>query len=1473
MGDTGIKFLTTSGDWQYAKKITFNSAAISENLANVPVLINLANAGADFWSHVSSNNNDLRFLDTDCTTELYYEVESWDHASHQGLIWVKVPQIAASSATDFIYMEYGNPYPPASMYQDSAKVWGSDYKLVQHLKETTGTHQDSSAFNNDGSPLNGVLQGITGKIDGADDLDGTNDYISFGASSSLTLTSFTIEAWVRRDGNGVTTTTSGGTGGFTAEPIITKGNSYNDNPGVNINYFLGIQQTDNRIGLDFEDVEKSGLNHAVIGSTPLVNGQWYYVVATYDGTTKIYLNGNLDVSTYLGVTPDSNQWAATAGTAIAGDGAGTPEGYFNGAIDEVRISQGARSAEWIEAQYLSTSNAYASFGTETTPPVPPNKPTNPSPTNGATGVSTSTSCSVTVSHPNSQAMDVSFYQAGTEAAPDFTLVVMPDTQNYATSYPNIFNQQTQWIVDNAASMNTLFVTQEGDVVNTDGSTTEWQNANTAMTILDNGNIPFGVAPGNHDLAGTGNFLTYFPYSRFSGETWYGGAYNNINSNSYQLFKGGDDNYLIFHITYDASDAVLAWADSVIDAHPNTRVIITTHHFLETNGNRDTEITLASRMWNNLITPHADQVFLVLCGHHHGEARRVDIVNGHPIYQILADYQSLSNGGNGYLRILNFHPSEDKIFVQTYSTYLNQYDTDSVSQFTLDYDMSGQEFSAPVLIGTANDVPSGGTATVQWNGLASSTEYYWFAIAEDAQGAIRQSDTWSFTTGEPPQPNYSEMGYSTTMPGASSNFSIRWTDPDGLTNCVFSTDNSGSWVDTPVAISGTNSLASIIITLPSTPGTTVHYRWTCEDTLGNKGDTGTQSLVTSSNAQYVKKITFNNGAIGENLVNVPVLVNLNRAGTDFWSHVNSNVNDLRFMDSDFTTELYYEVEYWNYASHQGSVWVKVPQINAGSATDFIYLFYGNSNPPTNPYNSPTNVWDSNYALVMHLGEASGTRYDSTGNNNDASTGGTPTATTGLVDGACDFDGTSDYLEAADSSSLDFGDVVTLEMWLNPHDVDTNIGGIDKGTGTIYLMGNNTAGHYGKIRLGLSATGTIVASKTAIPENTWSYVVGTKNGADARIYINGALDNQITTTAYTGTNNPNNLRIGQRSGYASEGLNSILDEVRISKIARSAGWIQSQYLSISDQYVTFGSEQAPPSPPNKPTAPNPADDATGVSTSPTCSVTVTDPDGDPMDVSFYQVTQRQQTAQDFSIVVLPDTQIYSASYPNIFTSQTQWIVSNKAAMNILFVTHEGDVIDSYSTNSQWTNAVNSMSILDGNVPYGIAPGNHDLNQGSTTTNFNTYFGTSKFAGESWYGDSYNGDNANSYEFFSNGADQYLIIHLMNNPSTAVLTWAGSVVDAYPNHRVIVTTHEYLSGGARSTVGNNIWSNFIQSRTDQIFLVLCGHNLGESSATDTSTGHTVYQLMADYQGYTNGGNGYLRLLNFKPAQDQIYIQTYSP
>src|SRR5438477_6822868 len=139
---------------------------------------------------------------------------------------------------------------------------------------------------------------------------------------------------------------------------------------------------------------------------------------------------------------------------------------------------------------------------------------------------------------------------------DFSVIVLPDPQNYSQYYPQIFKQQTQWIVDHRAQYNIQFVIGVGDMVNNPGSTTEWQNANAAIAILDNAKLPYAMAIGNHDYdgvipsaRGTNAFNHWFGTARYATSPWFKGSLNNSTENFYGTLTVGGTEYLILALEY------------------------------------------------------------------------------------------------------------------------------------------------------------------------------------------------------------------------------------------------------------------------------------------------------------------------------------------------------------------------------------------------------------------------------------------------------------------------------------------------------------------------------------------------------------------------------------------------------------------------------------------------------------------------------------------------------------------------------------------------------------------------------------------------------------------------------------------------------------------------------------------------------------------------------------------------------------
>jgi hypothetical protein len=262
-------------------------------------------------------------------------------------------------------------------------------------------------------------------------------------------------------------------------------------------------------------------------------------------------------------------------------------------------------------------------------------------------------------------------------------------------------------------------------------------------------------------------------------------------------------------------------------------------------------------------------------------------------------------------------------------------------------------------------------------------------------------------------------------------------------------------------------------------------------------------------------------------------------------------------------------------------------------------------------------------------------------------------------------------------------------------------------------------------------------------------------------------------------------------------------------------------------------------------------------------------------------------DFTIVALPDTQYYSAGLLGgtaaMFKAQTAWIVSNQASRNIAYVVHLGDIVqDGDDIPAEWGNATVALGALEtAGIPYGVAVGNHDQTpEGSPggTTLFNQYFGTSRFAGRPYYGGNFRTDNNNHFDLFSAGGLDFIVVYMEydTSPDPAVLAWAKQLLEAYSNRRAIVVSHYILDGGLNASFGSQGQAIYNALKdSPNLFLMLSGHvtPITEGRRQDTFNGHTVYSLMSDYQSVENGGDGWLRIMHFSPANNRIDVSTYSP
>ena len=330
--------------WQYRKPLIIDHTYVDAPLTDFPFLVDVT-----LDSGAQPDGDDVLF--TDYTgVKLTHEIERYDDLTGNLVAWVKIPSLSTTENT-IVYLYYGNP--AAVNQENPTAVWDTSYVMVQHLEETSGTHNDSTSYANHGTPSVTTQGSAPGRINGADEFDGVDDYVDCGNDSSLDITgSMTVEAWVLSNG------------GAGANRILAK-----DRTGTPGKFILWRNSSGNLAFIVGDDSDW----YRAIGA-PITDGEWMYVVGVYDATTQtvnLYKNGVRVVEANGPVYLQSN----VTTTLTIGASEDTSQNWI-GIIDEARISNLARSAEWISASYdnVNSPGSFYVIGSEevegvNTPPM------------------------------------------------------------------------------------------------------------------------------------------------------------------------------------------------------------------------------------------------------------------------------------------------------------------------------------------------------------------------------------------------------------------------------------------------------------------------------------------------------------------------------------------------------------------------------------------------------------------------------------------------------------------------------------------------------------------------------------------------------------------------------------------------------------------------------------------------------------------------------------------------------------------------------------------------------------------------------------------------------------------------------------------------------------------------------------------------------------------------------------------------
>ena len=328
--------------WLYRNLLAFNASTISENLTDFPVTAFFDASNLDF-SLVAAGGIDIRIIDKDGVTEIPYERELWDDVGEEAVIHFKVPQVDASSNyTDYAYIYFGNATAPDG--EDRTNVWNSGYVAVWHMNDlTTSSIRDSTVNGNTGTKQADNLPveaaGLVGKAQQFVAAD--TDLITGNHTASLQSTAnLTLETLVYADNISGFQTIAKKTGASTGYQ------------------FYKHPTTENVTGLANNSDEFSF-------GTILVS-TWYHYAWTFDNNASPKHRGYKDGSQV--VTSSIEMTASTTATLRIGAFVALNNDWI-GLIDEIRVSNVIRSAQWLKATNMSLRNTLLYYDDTAPPPT------------------------------------------------------------------------------------------------------------------------------------------------------------------------------------------------------------------------------------------------------------------------------------------------------------------------------------------------------------------------------------------------------------------------------------------------------------------------------------------------------------------------------------------------------------------------------------------------------------------------------------------------------------------------------------------------------------------------------------------------------------------------------------------------------------------------------------------------------------------------------------------------------------------------------------------------------------------------------------------------------------------------------------------------------------------------------------------------------------------------------------------------
>jgi hypothetical protein len=291
---------------------------------------------------------------------------------------------------------------------------------------------------------------------------------------------------------------------------------------------------------------------------------------------------------------------------------------------------------------------------------------------------------------------------------------------------------------------------------------------------------------------------------------------------------------------------------------------------------------------------------------------------------------------------------------------------------------------------------------------------------------------------------------------------------------------------------------------------------------------------------------------------PALVRLESPFFNF-AEASPNGDDIRFADES-GAPLAYQIDEWDAARGVAAVWVRVPKIS-GNARQRLKVAWGN--PQAKSESSGAAVFNAanGFVSVWHLGASVA---DDAGAVTSRDVG--TTAVRGMIGEARHLAGKQGIFGGESITNLPAGSSEnSTEAWFRAEKSNGRIvgWGNEQGQGKVVMQFRSPP----HINVDCYFSDGNVSSTSRLPLGEWVHVVHTYRKGDARVYVNGVLDGASQARASAlNIRTPARLWIG--GWYNNYDFVGDLDEVRISRVARSAEWVRLEYENQKPMHTLVG-----------------------------------------------------------------------------------------------------------------------------------------------------------------------------------------------------------------------------------------------------------------------------------------------------------------